>query len=355
MTGNVTIGRRLLAISRSPLQIAKVKANNRPAQGDDWLSTPRQHKCGLLPAHQRSRAHAGTGLLTACQPMCKLARPSAQSSLNAQPRSRNVSERMSQAPVYYALAQAQFNPVAAMSKYIDQIQDTLRKDGFTLYEPQQITHLQLTPGLEQGQGDPMLASKTSWLISKSDRTAGFILNTSSIAFHTTHYETHKHFIPQLLHGLATIHKIVSLEHVSRLGLRYLDAILPEGDETVDQYLASGLHGVDFDAEPRYSLSESAFNTNLDAILSIGTLVARIYRLNSVLGFPPDMIPSGLVQMERFAIQNNQPHAIIDTDHFVEGIISLDLDIIENQLMELHQSIKHIFSSTVTDFARKKWS
>lgn len=36
---------------------------------------------------------------------------------------------MSNAPVYYALAQAQFNPVAAMSKYVDQIQDEGRQ-GF---------------------------------------------------------------------------------------------------------------------------------------------------------------------------------------------------------------------------------
>ncbi len=48
---------------------------------------------------------------------------------------------MSNAPVYYALAQAHFNPVAAMSKYVDQIQDRLRREGYPLFEPQQVTHL----------------------------------------------------------------------------------------------------------------------------------------------------------------------------------------------------------------------
>lgn len=266
-----------------------------------------------------------------------------------------MSERMSKAPVYYALAQAQFNPVAAMSKYIEQIQDSLRRDGFTLYEPHQITHLQLSQGPGQAQEEPVVSQKTSWFISKSDRTSGFILNTSSIAFHTTHYETHRQFIPQLLHGLRSIHEIVSLEHVSRLGLRYLDAVLPEDDETVDQYLESGLHGVNFDAEPRYSLSESAFNTRLDAVVPNGTLVARIHRLNSILGYPPDMIPNSLVQTERFLLQDARLHAIIDTDHFVEGIIPLDFEALEKQLTELHKSIKCVFHSTVTNFAREKWS
>jgi len=36
---------------------------------------------------------------------------------------------MTKAPVYYALAQAQFNPVTAMAKYVDEIQDILRREG----------------------------------------------------------------------------------------------------------------------------------------------------------------------------------------------------------------------------------
>ena len=319
------------------------------------MTTARRRKRGACMALQRGRSPANTELLTACQPMCKLGGSVAKKSLNVHQGSRSVSERMSKAPVYYALAQAQFNPVAAMSKYIEQVQDSLRRDGFTLYEPQQITHLQLTPGPDQAQGEPVVSQKTSWFISKSDRRSGFILNASSISFHTTHYETHRQFIPQLLYGLRSIHEIVSLEHVSRLGLRYLDAVLPEEGETVDQYLESGLHGIHFEAEPRYSLNESAFNTKLDAVVPNGTLVARIHRLNSALGYPPDMIPTSLVQMERFTLQDAQPHAIIDIDHFVEGIISLDFNALENQLTELHKFIKSIFYSTVSSFAREKWS
>ena len=41
-----------------------------------------------------------------------------------------MSEKMSNAPVYYALAQAQFNPVAAMAKYVYEVQDLLRRDGY---------------------------------------------------------------------------------------------------------------------------------------------------------------------------------------------------------------------------------
>src|SRR5262245_49029180 len=124
-----------------------------------------------------------------------------------------MSEKMSNAPVYYALAQAHFNPVAAMTKYVDQIQDRLRREGYPLFEPQQFTQLQMLP-------EPQIQQTVSWLMTKSDRTAGFILGSSAITYHTTHYQTHKEFIQELLQGLTAVHDVVSLDHISRLGLRY---------------------------------------------------------------------------------------------------------------------------------------
>ena len=73
---------------------------------------------------------------------------------------------MSNAPVYYALAQAHFNPVAAMSKYVDQIQDRLRREGYPLFEPQQVTHL-VVPGPGQAQqAEPRITHTVSWLITR---------------------------------------------------------------------------------------------------------------------------------------------------------------------------------------------
>ena len=52
-----------------------------------------------------------------------------------------MSDRMSNAPVYYALAQAQFNPIAAMVDYADRVQDRLRREGYPLYDRQKATRL----------------------------------------------------------------------------------------------------------------------------------------------------------------------------------------------------------------------
>lgn len=266
-----------------------------------------------------------------------------------------MSEKMSNAPVYYALAQAQFNPVAAMAKYVDDVQDILRRKGYTLFESQEITQLQFTATSGGAPAEPKVTQIHTWLLTKADRRSGFILSQSSLTYHTTHYETHKEFIPELLLGLKTIHEVVKLDHLSRLGLRYLDAVLPSANESVNQYLAGGLHGVEFGSIQRYALSESVFNTESGPLLSQGTLVARVHRSTSSLGYPPDMVPNGLVPMKRFEIKDEVSHAIIDTDHFVEGRIPLDFKKIQDQFVKLHATIKLAFKATTTDHARKVWA
>lgn len=262
---------------------------------------------------------------------------------------------MSNALVYYALAQAQFNPVAAMAKYVDQIQDRLRREGYPLFEMQQVAQLVVPgPGLVQ-QAQPQITQMVSWLITRSDRTAGFILAPSAITYHTTHYETRNEFIPALLRGLAAVHEATTLDHVSRLGLRYLDAVVPDTGETLEQYLVGGLHGIEFNATRRYALTESVFETETGPLVPTGTVVARVHRTFAPLVFPPDMQPNGLMVGPKFEMTVPREHAVIDTDHFVEGRMPIDIDQLREQLLSLHGTIKSVFGATTTEHARNAWA
>ena len=264
-----------------------------------------------------------------------------------------MSERMSNAPVYYALAQAQFNPVNMMAKYVDEIQDRLR-EGYPQFSTQQVLQL-VIPGQTQG-ASPQVVPTTFWRLTRSDGTAGFILAPSSITFHTTHYQTHEQFIPELLTGLKTVHEVVKLDHVSRLGLRYLDAVLPHNDESVEEYLVGGLHGIEFDATRRYTMTESMFTTKVNPLLSTGTLVTRVYQRNALLGYPADIFPSSdLAVNPAFVVEEPVEHAVIDTDHFVEGRMALDMDRLNKQLLSLHEIVKSMFGATTTAYARKAWA
>lgn len=262
---------------------------------------------------------------------------------------------MTNAPVYYALAQAQFNPIPAMqNKYIDDIQDALRKKGYPLFEQHDMTHVQFF-GAGQEPPKPEIRQTQNWIISKANRSAGFILGTSSIVYHTTHYETHEEFLPELMLGLKIVHKAVNLDHVSRLGLRYLDAVLPNDGETVPQYLQDGLRGITVSGKsPKYAMNESIFETKTAPLITNGTLVARVYQATASLGYPQDIVPHGLVPKRCFENTGILSHAVIDTDHFVEGQMPIELDKIEAQLISLHQGIKDSFLASVTDHARNVW-
>ena len=265
-----------------------------------------------------------------------------------------MAKRLSNAPVYYALAQAQFNPVAAMGKYVDEVQDRLRKSGYPLFEPQQHMQLQIMSG-GQPVTQPQVAQTASWLITKADRTSGFILTANALTFHTTHYETSVEFIEEFLRGLNAVHDVVMLEHVSRLGLRYLDAVLPTVGESVDDYFAPGVHGISFGASQRYAMSESVFNTECCPLVNAGTLVLRVLKATATLGFPPDMIPNGLQPMSKFDMTVVRPHGIIDTDHFVEGTMPLDFEKIREQIFSLHSLVGIASRAITTEHARTIWA
>jgi uncharacterized protein (TIGR04255 family) len=270
---------------------------------------------------------------------------------------QETNEVMANAPVFYALAQAQFNPIAAMAKYVSDVQDILRHQGYTEFEPQTLTQLQFSPAPGQAPTSPEATQVTRWLITKPDRTAGFILGQSALSYHTTHYEGRHQFLPQLLLGLEAVHRVVKLDYLTRLGLRYLNSVLPQEGETVDQYLIGEVRGVDMGAPLRYSLSESVFDTQAGPLMQKGVLIARVRRAPEQLAYPPDLAPSGLVTMPEFGSRQEEavPRALIDLEHYVEGRMRLNLANVRAQLPTLHAGIEQAFEAVSTKHARAVWA
>lgn len=263
-------------------------------------------------------------------------------------------ERMSNAPVYYALVQVKFTPVAAMSKYVPDIQDALRVEGFPLFEVSNTTQLKFE--IKNPSEPPVHSFEpiTNWLMVDVNKRSGFVLSNDFITFHTTDYDNHIPFISSLILGLSKVIEFAKPSLVSRIGLRYLDAVYPDGNETIEQYLVEKLHGVDFGWKPIQSIQESVYQTCVNPLIDNGFIVSRIHKMQGQLGFPPDMIPNGLLPLPRFCNTEPRMHAIIDTDHYVEGNMPTDLQLIEKQILSLHSKVKEAFEGMVSDFARAKW-
>ncbi|MEW5250740.1 TIGR04255 family protein [Microbulbifer discodermiae] len=259
-------------------------------------------------------------------------------------------------PVFYALVQARFNTVSLMDKYIQEIQDLLRREGFPHFDTRifkQIQLLRTHEGLGADDNNPKLISAQQWYLTNAERNSGFIINRDSVSFQTTCYQTREEFLHRLLEGLKVIDKVVHLEFVTRLGMRYLDAIQPINDQPTEEYISPGIHGVDLPWALQRSSFESRYTTEGGPLFNNGTLVARINYLSGALAFPPDLQLHNIHVNPRFSKKFDR-YAVLDTDHSSGGQAPLDYDKLDKEFRHLHSHIREVFNSVTTEHARKIW-
>ena len=264
------------------------------------------------------------------------------------------SNRMSNAPVYYVLAQVKFTPIKAMKKYVDDIQEALRLRGYPLFERREAMQMVFDVNTPGESPQPSFEMVQQWYMSDITKTSGFVLGNDFITFQTTDYKEHEPFFKAWMEGLSVVIEHANPALLTRLGLRYLDAVIPSEGEKIEQYLCNGLHGVDLDLSPIQSVNEMVFQTNVGPVISTGFLVTRLHKMFGQLSFPPDILPFGVEMLERFRSDKALWHGIIDTDHYVEGNMPPEIDSIEQQFNSLHGVVKESFNKMVSQHAINRW-
>jgi len=260
-----------------------------------------------------------------------------------------MGQKLSHAPVFYTLAQVVFNPVLQIPDFVPKIQDRLRRAGFPDYRKELLRQLEV----RQGEGEPPQVSTqegpTRWNFVNSDRVSGYILQPNSFVYHTTAYETFEVFSKNLIDGLGLVHEEINLAFIERIGIRYLDAVLPKKGETLPQYLKSSVLGLSSGIQGKllHSFTETATET------ADGRLVSRVLITDGDLALPPDLFPLGLTLGERFS-NIKAHHAILDNDHYSTERFDFSLERVAKKLNASHARIDEAFRATVTEFALAAW-
>ncbi|MBD2298817.1 TIGR04255 family protein [Nostoc sp. FACHB-87] len=260
-----------------------------------------------------------------------------------------TSSKMTLAPVFYTLAQVQFNPITQMSDYVAHLQERLRRSGFPDFRDENQVELEIRR-LDESQPDVRHIPHRRWSFTNTECTEGYVLLSNALVFHTTRYETFADFLNKTISGLSLVHEIVELAYVERIGLRYLDAVVPMDNDTLQQYLSPSLLG--FSPSLQGSLNHS-FTETVTTIGS-GNLVARALITDGGLALSPDLMLLQLKLKPRFTEINGR-NAVLDTDYFVVRRDSFDLKEIEDQLLKAHDIIANAFNVSVTEYAREKWA
>lgn len=251
-------------------------------------------------------------------------------------------------PVYLTLAQVRFNPILKLGDFLPSIQESFRQARYPDFERQNIISIQITA--QDGQSPtPMPVQQERFLFSNVEKTHTFILDGQSLTLQSTNYGHFEAFSACFLEALGIVNDAVKLAFTERVGLRYLDRVMPQAGETIEQYLVDQVKGMNsrFAGRPLYAFTE--------AMNEIGNikLLSRVAIQEGSLAFPPDIQPRNMQISERFTsyIGNN---AILDNDGFVEGREVFSSQAVAEHLDAIHNVIGAAFKATVTPHALITW-
>lgn len=266
-----------------------------------------------------------------------------------------MSEKMQNAPVYYVIAQVRHNPVLNLGTYAPQIQDRMRKAGYPDYRLGKTLVLNLmmqpTDGSSQLQG-PATETVERHTFLSMDGTRGFIVEQGALSFHTTEYDVFNAFSKEFFVGLDIVHACLTLDFVERVGIRYLDAVVPvPGQSELKDYLAPGVLGLAGVLADDVPIALTISETHIQ--LADANLLSRTIVQNGALGFPMDLATQGLQVPERFQ-KVHGVHAIIDTDASQTDRSPFDSNQLRERLDMLHTKIRMAFNASVTEYALNAW-
>ncbi len=264
-----------------------------------------------------------------------------------------MGKKLTNAPVYYTVAQVRFNPVLDLDGYIAAIQSKMREAHFPDYRKEVFQQIVLPfGGGEQGQmAAPTLTPHARYQFGDIAGSTLFLLENNALSFQTASYDTFETFSKIFLKGLGMLHEALRLDFVERIGLRYLDAVQPsKADETLREFLVPEVLGLALRGEGQltHSVSETIVLT------AAGQLVSRVFIRNGHVGLPIELIGFAPTIDPRFT-QRESLHAIVDTDASTSQREAFDLSKVRAQMTALHDEIVKSFNATVTEHARASWA
>jgi uncharacterized protein (TIGR04255 family) len=257
--------------------------------------------------------------------------------------------RLSNPPVYFTLAQVRFNRLLKLDDFLPDIQEKLRQASFPDFTTQ--TALALEINFQSGPTpSPMPVPVKRYQFGDTARTHAFILDQDSLTLQSTEYGDFPQFSENFMRGLEILHECVRLDYIERIGLRYLDRVIPQEGEDLYTYLAPEIAGLTrkLPGTPVHAFSES------ENIVKDMKLLSRVIIQSSPLAFPPDIVPGGMKVNSRLA-KYEGPHAILDNDGIFESRFAFASEVVRAQLNDIHNVIGAAFRAAGSEHAFKVWS
>jgi len=252
------------------------------------------------------------------------------------------------APLIYVLAQILFTRVPKM----EDIWEYLHQRVFDSYPESEIERVEQfamkTDGLEASK-------ETRWHLFARDRRKGVILSSNALILHTTSYTTSKDFFADL--GFVLGHLVEVLPsgiQVNRLGLRYIDLLLPRGELDIDRQVVGKLGILNFESlscKPMRFDRVDRYQTEIG-----GELVLRHRQTMGTDVLPGDLFPNFLKPAPLLEAPKppNVMVGLLDFDHFLKTDMPMEQASITDMFRELQKTTSTVFSEATTPAAMRLW-
>lgn len=259
-----------------------------------------------------------------------------------------MGKKWKNAPVMYTVAQVRFNPVLTMESFVPDIQESVRSMGFPDFRREVLNVIGFSIGQPESPPPPM-QSVTRFVFGNVENTSGFVLENNALSYQCSDYSNYENFSECIVKFLTIVHKKVTINYIERIGIRYLDAVMPMKNESLSDYLVSEVLGLTYRGNNiSHSYSES-LSRNDDG----SGLISKVFIQRGKIVLPPEIAQTAYPLNSRFS-EHDGEYAIIDTDGYFEVRKAFDLSMIEQKLSDLHERIVTSFKLTATPHALKVW-
>jgi uncharacterized protein (TIGR04255 family) len=252
-------------------------------------------------------------------------------------------------PLVYVIGQVRFSSIESMSKYVPEIQDELRRQGLPRFVPGKIQQLRFNPLAHKMDVD----QTDRWEFQNPDRTEGLILVKDFIALQVSKYTSFERFCELFKVGLYAVHRAASIGLVERVGLRYVDLIVPDESERFSDYFIPALLGPE--KEP-LEVDDALYSMQFQGKTPAGTLMLKLSQHDDGTVLPLDLNPSTL-QHTWPARNEKQKLSLLDFDHYIEFADrpkAFSVDLVLDLLWRLHHHTDVAFRYAVKPEAIRKW-
>jgi len=257
----------------------------------------------------------------------------------------------SNAPLAYALAEVRTAHLADIKNYQPDLAGRLR-DEYPVQRAMQTAKLIATGAQLVMEASP----EAAWEFAAPDNLSGVILRPNGLVLHATAYRDTAHFLAQLHRIVCVLAECVPSVFVQRLGLRYVDFVLPLEGEEPEAYVRKELNpdlGLSVRSRGVTGTSLAIYPMDDEIVLSL-----RYVRGHGKPEMPPDLgmlslSPSPLMQRP---VKEGKATGVLDFDcnRAYSPVERLDPGRVQAQFASIYEISFNAFTSAITKHAKNIW-